>query len=73
MKIKFKDIKVIMPIGGTIDVYSGKINRAPAFYQKTHTEWLYRMIKEPRRIKDNVKILKYLYLVIFKNGGKDEK
>lgn len=67
------DKSVIMPVGGTFDVVSGLKKRAPIIYQKLHLEWLYRMIKEPKRIKDNVKILKYLYLVIFKNGGKDEK
>ena len=69
----FRNISVIMPVGGTFDVVSGLKKRAPIIYQKLHLEWLYRMIKEPKRIKDNVKILKYLYLVIFKNGGKDEK
>lgn len=69
----FRNISVIMPVGGTFDVVSGLKKRAPIIYQKLHLEWLYRMIKEPKRIKDNVKILKYLYLVLFKNGGKDEK
>ena len=63
----FRNISVIMPVGGTFDVVSGLKKRAPIIYQKLHLEWLYRMIKEPKRIKDNVKILKYLYLVIFKN------
>lgn len=70
----FKNISVIMPVGGTFDVVSGFKKRSPKIYQKLHLEWLYRMVKEPRRIKDNVKILKYLYLVIFSNmGGKNEK
>ena len=68
----FRNISVIMPVGGTFDVVSGLKKRAPIIYQKLHLEWLYRMIKEPKRIKDNVKILKYLYLVIFKNRGKDD-
>lgn len=70
----FKSISVIMPVGGTFDVVSGSKKRASKIYQKLHLEWLYRMVKEPKRIKDNVKILKYLYLVIFKNNGvKNEK
>ena len=70
----FKSISVIMPVGGTFDVVSGSKKRASKIYQKLHLEWLYRMVKEPKRIKDNVKILKYLYLVIFKNnGGKNEE
>lgn len=61
-----------MPIGGTIDVYSGKINRAPSFYQKTHTEWLYRMIKEPKRFKQIFTLMKFVNLVIFKNNCYNE-
>ena len=65
----FKSISVIMPVGGTFDVVSGSKKRASNIYQKLHLEWLYRMVKEPKRIKDNIKIIKYLYLVIFKNNG----
>lgn len=69
----FRNIRTIMPVGGTFDVVSGLKKRAPKVYQKLHLEWLYRMVKEPKRIKDNVKILKYLYLVVFRNGGMDEE
>lgn len=61
-------LDVIMPVGGTFDVVSGCKERAPLVYQRLHLEWLYRMIKEPKRVKDNVKIIKYLYLLIFKNN-----
>lgn len=71
-KQKFKNIKIMMPIGGTIDVYSGKINRAPSFYQKTHLEWLYRMIKEPKRFKQLFTLIKFVNLVIFKNNCYNE-
>lgn len=63
-----KNISVIMPVGGTFDVASGLKRRAPMIYQKLHLEWLYRMVKEPRRVKDNFKIIKYLFLIIFRNN-----
>lgn len=65
---KLSNFDVIMPVGGTFDVVSGCKERAPLIYQRLHLEWLYRMIKEPKRVKDNVKIIKYLYLLIFKNN-----
>lgn len=63
-----KNISVIMPVGGTFDVVSGYKKRASLIYQKLHIEWLYRMIKEPKRIRDNFKIIKYLFLIIFRNN-----
>lgn len=62
-----KNISVIMPVGGTFDVVSGLKRRAPMIYQKLHLEWLYRMVKEPKRVRDNFKIVKYIFLVLFKN------
>ena len=40
-----------MGIGGTLDVLTGHVKWAPAFFRKTGTEWLYRLIKEPWRWK----------------------
>ena len=41
---------VFMGVGGSFDVISGAINRAPVWMQKMNLEWLYRVIKEPRRL-----------------------
>ena len=43
--------KVFIGVGGSFDVYSGVLDRAPKFYQKHGIEWLYRVVKEPSRIK----------------------
>lgn len=45
------DAKLFMGVGGSLDVYSGKVERAPVFYQKFGLEWLYRGLKEPWRFK----------------------
>ncbi|MGX1793242.1 WecB/TagA/CpsF family glycosyltransferase [Microbacterium sp. NPDC055312] len=41
---------VFMGVGGSFDVISGLIPRAPAWMQRTHLEWLFRMLREPRRL-----------------------
>lgn len=64
---KLKDIRLIMPVGGSFDVISGYIKRAPKVWQKLRLEWLYRMIKEPKRIKNNLSLFKFMFLVIFRN------
>jgi N-acetylglucosaminyldiphosphoundecaprenol N-acetyl-beta-D-mannosaminyltransferase len=43
-------IKLAMGIGGTFDFISGILPRAPHWMRKTGLEWLYRLIKQPKRI-----------------------
>lgn len=38
-------------LGGSFDVWSGVVERAPEVYQKLGLEWLYRTVKEPQRFK----------------------
>lgn len=42
---------VFIGIGGSFDVWSGVVKRAPEIYQKLGLEWLYRTVKEPQRFK----------------------
>ncbi len=42
---------VFIGLGGSFDVWSGYVDRAPSIFQKLGFEWLYRTIKEPKRIK----------------------
>ena len=42
---------IFIGIGGSFDVWSGTVKRAPKIYQKLGLEWLYRTIKEPQRFK----------------------
>ncbi|WP_034528348.1 WecB/TagA/CpsF family glycosyltransferase [Secundilactobacillus oryzae] len=49
-----------MGLGGSFDVLSGHVQRAPKFWQRAHAEWLYRVLKEPWRIKRLMVLPKYL-------------
>lgn len=51
-------------VGGSLDVISGNLKRAPRWIQKIGMEWLYRLIKEPSRIKRQLVIPKFLLKVI---------
>lgn len=57
---KFKK-GIFVGVGGSFDVISGHKKRAPKIFQKLNLEWLYRILKEPKRIKrfydSNVKFL----------------
>ncbi len=67
-KNKLTNTKLIMPIGGTLDVISGNKKRVPRIFIEIHLEWLFRMLKEPKRIKANIRIFQFLFLVIFRNN-----
>lgn len=56
-----------MGIGGTYDVFTGHIKRAPKLWQRLGLEWLYRLLAQPSRIKRQVKLLRFL---AYYYGGK---
>lgn len=42
--------KILMVVGGSFDVLSGRLKRAPVVYQRLGLEWFYRLIQQPKRI-----------------------
>lgn len=60
---------IFMGVGGSFDVISGNIKRAPMWMRKVGLEWLYRVTKEPWRIKRLGAIPKFLFRVM---KGKDK-
>lgn len=42
---------VFMGVGGSFDVFSGRVKRAPHIFIKLNLEWLYRLLKDFKRIK----------------------
>lgn len=51
-----------MGVGGSYDVYTGNVRRAPVWMQNINLEWLYRLIKQPSRIIRQLLAFKYLVL-----------
>ena len=45
------DVSVIQTVGGTLDTIAGRVKRAPRAWQKMNIEWLYRLLRDPRRIR----------------------
>ena len=41
---------VAMGVGGSFDVYSGKVKRAPRVFQAMKIEWLWRLLLNPKKI-----------------------
>ncbi|QFY86428.1 WecB/TagA/CpsF family glycosyltransferase [Bacillus subtilis] len=57
---------VCVGLGGSFDVFSGKVKRAPDFFIKLNLEWFYRILTNPSRLKRALSIPKYV-LAVFKH------
>ena len=44
-------------LGGSFDVYTGGVERAPEWWVKHNLEWAYRLIKQPLRIKRQIHLV----------------
>ena len=47
-------------LGGSFDVYTGRVKRAPLWWQKHNAEFLYRFLKQPQRYRREYYRLKFL-------------
>lgn len=61
-------VKVAMGIGGSLDVFAGRVERAPEFFCKTGLEWFYRLCKEPWRIGRMMELPKFAATVVAKGN-----
>lgn len=67
------DVGLMAGLGGSLDVFAGVAQRAPAAFQKTGMEWFYRLCKDPRRIGRMMKLPQFLLLVAGRRmGGKND-
>ncbi len=64
--------KVAMGLGGSLDVLAGEVKRAPKIFIKLGLEWLYRLMKEPKRIIRMMALPHFLIVVLKEKwiGGK---
>lgn len=65
-------VPLLMGVGGSFDVLCGSVKRAPGLFRRAGAEWLYRLIREPRRIGRMADLPVFLLKVIahrFKSGS----
>ena len=62
---------LMVGLGGSLDVFAGVVERAPAGFQRLGLEWLYRLIKQPSRIGRMAKLPLVLWdAAVARMGGK---
>jgi UDP-N-acetyl-D-mannosaminouronate:lipid I N-acetyl-D-mannosaminouronosyltransferase len=54
---------VYQGLGGSFDVYTGNVKRAPKWWIDNNLEWAYRTVKQPSRIKRQIHLVKFLVLL----------
>ncbi|POP42677.1 lipopolysaccharide N-acetylmannosaminouronosyltransferase [Superficieibacter electus] len=65
-EILMRDCRLVHPdalymgVGGTYDVFTGHVKRAPKVWQNLGLEWLYRLLSQPSRITRQIRLLRYL-------------
>ncbi|TMP31461.1 lipopolysaccharide N-acetylmannosaminouronosyltransferase [Pseudoalteromonas rubra] len=63
-KCKDNGVKaVMMGVGGTYDVFTGHVKRAPRIFCKFGLEWLYRLLAQPSRIGRQIKLLRFVAML----------
>lgn len=50
---------VYQGLGGSFDVYTGYVKRAPKWWVKNNMEWAYRLVKQPSRIKRQIHLVRF--------------
>ncbi|TVT28895.1 WecB/TagA/CpsF family glycosyltransferase [Salinicoccus cyprini] len=66
------DKGVFMGVGGSLDALSGMSKRAPSIWIRFQLEWLYRLIRQPKRIIRVVKVGQFMlmHIPIIRHLGK---
>lgn len=63
--------RVGIGVGGSLDVISGNVRRAPRFVQRVQLEWLYRLVSEPRRLRRQLALPKFVWLASRERVGRE--
>lgn len=55
---------VLMAVGGSFDILSGGIHRAPSAIRRLGSEWLWRLLRQPWRLQRQLSLAKFAWLVL---------
>lgn len=59
-------VKLMIGLGGTLDGIAGTVKRAPKWMIKLQLEWLYRLIKQPKRLGRMMRLPKFIFAAVKK-------
>ena len=59
-------VGLMMGLGGSLDGFAGNVKRAPKWMIRMNLEWLYRLMKEPKRFGRMLRLPKFLWRVVLR-------
>lgn len=62
-------VKIAIGVGGAFDFISGKVPRAPVLMRRLGLEWLFRLLVQPWRIKRQISLIHFGWLVFREKLG----
>jgi len=62
---RFLDADVVMGVGGSIDIFAQKARRAPRIFIILGLEWLYRLVKQPTRIRRMLLLPRFVLIALY--------
>jgi len=63
-------VPVLIGVGGTFDVYAGRVKRAPLWMQRLNLEWFYRLLKNPRKIGKVLTLPRFVLMTLKAKGAR---
>lgn len=64
--------RLILCLGGSLDIYAGTAKRAPSVFIRLRLEWFYRLLRDPRRIGRMMRLPAFM-LSVYKHKFKTKK
>lgn len=67
---RLDNVTVCLGVGGSLDVISGDVSRAPMWMRRVRLEWLHRMIHQPHRVRENRFLLGFIGKLLRRSIGR---
>jgi N-acetylglucosaminyldiphosphoundecaprenol N-acetyl-beta-D-mannosaminyltransferase len=64
-------VKMAMGVGGAFDFIAGVVPRAPLWMQRLGLEWLFRLVRQPRRIGRMLRLPRFVLAVLARGKSED--
>ncbi len=59
-------VGMMIGLGGTLDVYAGRVERAPESWRRLGLEWLYRLRRQPNRLRRVLRLPGIFFLALYR-------
>jgi exopolysaccharide biosynthesis WecB/TagA/CpsF family protein len=65
---RFTSVRVAIGVGGSLDFAAGEAKRAPLWMRQAGIEWLYRLLRQPRRARRMLRLPRFVFAVLLRGS-----